>query len=147
MRRKEIVKTALAEVANETRYISQGCTLGSNLDCVGLVYAVFLKHGFEFIYDHTLVEAENGSIIKEIKKVLTPVAIPKPGDLVTFIKDGEVFHVGIVVKDRAIVHTNRISKKVVVDNLDESAYWARYFHGYYSIEKILRKKKKKYANF
>lgn len=143
MRRKDIVKTALAEVANETRYISQGCTLGSNLDCVGLVYAVFLKHGFEFIYDHTLIEAENGSIIKEIEKVLVPTATPKPGDLATFIKDGEVFHIGIVVKHKAFIHTNRLSKKVVIDNLTESAYWSRYFHGYYSIENILRKKKKK----
>lgn len=134
----------MTEVERETRYISQGHTLGSSLDCVGFIYAVFLDNGFEFIYDHTLVEAENGSIIRELEKLLKPTDRPKPGDIVTFIRNGEVFHVGMYLNSEGggtFIHTNNINKKPVVSRFDDSAYWHRYLHGYYSIDRLLRRKK------
>lgn len=145
MQRKRIIKTAMKEVENATRYIPQQCTLGSALDCVGFVYAVFLDNGYEFVYDHTLVEAENGSIITEIEKILKPTVTPKAGDIVTFIKNGEVFHIGIFLNSNnggTFMHTNNLDKKVVVSSFADSTYWQRYFHGYYSIASLIKRRKK-----
>jgi cell wall-associated NlpC family hydrolase len=143
MQRKKIIKTALKEVENKTKYIHQGIQLGKALDCAGLLYAVFLKNGFCFEYDHTLIEAENGSIINKIESLLNPTINPKPGDIATFKKNGEVFHLGIYLNDNdggTFIHTNSISNCVVQESRSQAKLWDRYFYSYYSIETILRLK-------
>jgi cell wall-associated NlpC family hydrolase len=140
MLRENIVKTALNEAIIGTRYISQGQTLGSHLDCTGFVYAVFKENGYEFEYDNTLTEAYDGSIIKAIDTVLKPTDQPLPGDIIAFEQNSEVFHVAIYLSSRQLgtfVHTNNIANKVIIDNFAESNFWRRYFYGYYSIKPLL----------
>jgi cell wall-associated NlpC family hydrolase len=138
--REGIIQTAINELASDAKYVHQGQTLGSALDCTGFVYAVFKENGFEFEYDHTLVEAHNGSIKNAIDTVLKPTENPRTSDIVAFEKDGEVFHVAIYLSDRNLgtfIHINKISNKVTLDNFANSAFWRRYFYGYYSIHNLL----------
>lgn len=140
MLRENIVKTALKEAVLGTRYISQGQTLGSHMDCAGFLYAVFKENGYEFQYDNTLTEAKDGSIINAIDTVLKPTDKPLPGDIIAFEKDSEVFHVAIYLSSMSLgtfVHTNNIANKVIIDNFAESPFWRRYYYGYYSIDKLL----------
>jgi cell wall-associated NlpC family hydrolase len=138
--REGIIQTAVNELKNKTRYIHQGQQLGSHLDCVGLIYAVFKKNGYEFEYDNTLVEARDRSIINALDVTLKRTDSPLSGDIVSFEKNGEVFHVGLYLSSRNLgtfIHTQSISNCVTLDNFEESNYWRRFFYAYHSIEPLL----------
>lgn len=83
------------------------------IDCSGFVQQVFKLLGVPLLRDASM-QAEQGEDVKTLEDA-------QPGDLAFFQNEkGRVMHVGIVLKDRAIVHA---SGRVRIDTIDQEGIW------------------------
>ena len=111
-----IVREAMQYVG--TRYVWGGRSAGG-LDCSGLIYIVFstfapdLGRGSSYDYFQMGVPVEQAEL--------------RPGDLVFFTTYAPgASHVGIYVGERKFIHAASSTQQVMVANLDEMYYVARY---------------------
>lgn len=114
---KTVIKTAESYLGTPHR---MGGTNRSGIDCSGLMYRSFLAA------DYTLprVSRDQAQIGKAVKR-----AKIQRGDLVFFAKNGRIFHVGLVIENRAgevlFIHTSS-SRGVMKSKLSET-YWKKHY--------------------
>ncbi|MCB0641884.1 MAG: C40 family peptidase [Phaeodactylibacter sp.] len=115
--RDAVVKYAKEQLGSDYKY---GGRSPKGFDCSGFTYFVF--GAFE-------VELTPVSRVQETEGAMIPVADAQPGDLVFFrrSKNGDVFHVGLVVSNGpegiVVIHSTT-SRGVVIDNISQSSYWS-----------------------
>jgi len=91
----------------------------SGFDCSGLVQYVYKKAGHQAPRTTTAQYAE-----------LTPLRVPRPGDLVFFRTSGDssISHVGIYVGDFRFIHAPRTGKFVEYADV-RTSYWKQRYAG------------------
>ncbi|MCU4157083.1 C40 family peptidase [Carboxylicivirga sp. A043] len=114
------------EVVTSARYFlgvehKMGGASHKGLDCSGLVYVSFKKHGIQMPRSST----EQG----RVGKFIPSIGRLKFGDLVFFHQEWNrkqlVNHVGIYLGDSEFIHVSS-SKGCIISRLD-SDYWKKYF--------------------
>jgi len=89
----------------------------NSFDCSGFTRYVYNAFGVDLPH-YTGAQIEKGSSVQRENL--------KQGDLIFFNTDGPVSHVGIYVGDGEFIHASSGSKKVIVSDLSQSYYTARY---------------------
>jgi len=83
------------------------------IDCSGFTHMVYMLNGYRLLRD-TVQQATQGEALSFIEE-------SEPGDLAFFDNsEGEIIHVGIIMKDNYIIHAYG---KVRVDRLDHSGIY------------------------
>ncbi|MBT8252547.1 MAG: C40 family peptidase [Flavobacteriaceae bacterium] len=105
--KSKLVETALLYL--NSPYLWGGKT-PFGLDCSGFTQMVYKINGYSLFRDASQ-QAAQGEVLSFIEET-------EPGDLAFFDnKDGEIIHVGIILKDNHIIHAHG---KVRIDRLDQS---------------------------
>jgi hypothetical protein len=105
--KQQIIHTAFSYL--NTPYLWGGKT-PFGIDCSGFTQMVYKLCGFKLFRD-TKEQAKQGEVLSFIEE-------SEPGDLAFFDdEDGEIIHVGIILRDYHIIHAHG---KVRIDTLDHS---------------------------
>lgn len=116
-----VLRNDITEYAKEyvgTKYRSAGKSPSTGFDCSGFVHYVMKEYNIEMASSSATQERQGEKITKQLAQ---------PGDLVFFrrSKGGRVFHVAMVLDnddgDLTIIHST--SRGVVIDRIQDSAYW------------------------
>ena len=92
------------------------------LDCVGLLLAICRRRGLA-VRELKSVPSQVDQIDDEWEKV----SIPGPGDALLFRSRSQVWHVGVAIDDRLMIHASEDEGVVVVERYDSPAH-ARRLH-------------------
>ena len=110
LNKSDIVNTGLLYL--NTPYLWGGKT-PFGIDCSGFVQMVYKLNGFKILRDASQ-QASQGDALSFIEE-------SEPGDLAFFDNnDGDIIHVGIIMKDHHIIHAHG---KVRIDRLDQSGIY------------------------
>ncbi|MBT8269676.1 MAG: C40 family peptidase [Bacteroidia bacterium] len=105
--KSSLVETALLYL--NSPYLWGGKT-PFGIDCSGFTQMVYKLNGYDLLRDATQ-QATQGEVLSFIEEA-------EPGDLAFFDdKEGNIIHVGIILKDNHIIHAHG---KVRIDRLDQS---------------------------
>jgi cell wall-associated NlpC family hydrolase len=92
------------------------------LDCVGLLLAICRRRGLE-VRELKSIPSQVDQIDDEWEKVSNP----GPGDALLFRSRSQVWHVGVAIDDRLMIHASEDEGVVVIERYDSRAH-ARRFH-------------------
>jgi cell wall-associated NlpC family hydrolase len=114
--RQDVVQFAKKQLGADYKYAGRS---PKGFDCSGFTYYVMGKFDVELTPVSRVQEKEGRTI---------SVKDAQPGDLLFFrrSKSGDVFHVALVIensKDGLFVIHSTTSRGVVIDNIEENAYW------------------------
>lgn len=101
------------------RYRSSGTTPEKGFDCSGFTSFIMREYG---------VKISHGSTSQATQGEKVSLENAQPGDLVFFGKKKRINHVAIIVENNngniTVVHSTN-SRGVVVENINDSAYWRK----------------------